>query len=85
VDRTEGGGAGFWAALRHANTAGAVVKLELVTGDNRIVHVETTREQHELLRPTTGERLYVRPRQVRIFVEPGKGLLPPGDVVVPPK
>ncbi|HXB53246.1 MAG TPA: sulfate ABC transporter ATP-binding protein [Vicinamibacteria bacterium] len=85
VDRTEGGGGGFWAALRYANTAGAVVKLELVTGDDRIVHVETTREQYELLRPTTGERLYVRPRQVRIFVEPGKGPPSSADGVMPPK
>jgi sulfate/thiosulfate transport system ATP-binding protein len=68
VDRQDGGG-GFWATLRHANPAGAVVKLELVDGDARVVQVETTREQYEALHPTPGERLYVKPRQVRIFVD----------------
>ncbi len=70
VVRTEGEGGGFWAVLRYANTAGAVVKLELLTGDDRVVQVETSREVFESLHPTTGERLYVRPRQVRIFVTP---------------
>jgi sulfate/thiosulfate transport system ATP-binding protein len=79
VDRSEGSGGGFWATLRYANTAGAVVKLELVSGEDRVVQVETTRDQHERLRPAAGERLYVRPRQVRIFVEPeaaGAGVTP---------
>ena len=50
------------------NPAGAVVKLELEDGEARLVQVETTREQFEALQPAAGERLYVRPRQVRIFV-----------------
>ncbi len=69
VDRTEGEGGGFWSTLRHANAAGVVVKLELMTAEDRVVHVETTREEYERLRPMVGERLYVRPRRVRIFVE----------------
>jgi sulfate transport system ATP-binding protein len=63
-------GGGFWATLGHVNPAGAVIKLELEDGDARVVQVETTREQFEALHPTPGERLYVRPRQVRVFVEP---------------
>jgi sulfate transport system ATP-binding protein len=62
-------GDGFWATLLHATPAGAVVKLELEDGEKHLVHVEMTREQYEALRPTTGERLYVTPRQVHIFVE----------------
>jgi sulfate transport system ATP-binding protein len=69
LDRSEGSGGGFWATLRHVNPAGAVVKLELARDDEGLVHVETTREQFESLRPTPGERLYVRPRQVRVFVD----------------
>jgi hypothetical protein len=30
--------------------------------------VETSREQFEALQPAAGERLYVKPRQVRVFV-----------------
>jgi sulfate transport system ATP-binding protein len=71
VLRTDAAGGGFWATLRHANTAGAVVKLELTAGDDRAVQVETTREQYQALQPATGDRLYVRPRQVRVFVDPG--------------
>jgi hypothetical protein len=50
------------------NPAGAVVKLELEDGEGRAVQVETTREQFEALHPSAGERFYVKPRQVRIFV-----------------
>jgi sulfate transport system ATP-binding protein len=64
----EAEGDGFWATLRHVNPAGAVVKLELEDGEARIVQVETSREQFEALRPAPGERLYVKPRQVRVFV-----------------
>jgi sulfate transport system ATP-binding protein len=68
LGRSEGAGGGFWATLRHVNPAGAVVKLELARDDDGLVQVETTREQFESLHPATGERLYVRPRQVRVFV-----------------
>jgi sulfate transport system ATP-binding protein len=61
-------GDGFWATVRHVNSAGALVKLELEDADARLVQVETSREQYEALRPTAGERLYVRPRRVRVFV-----------------
>ena len=72
LDREEGAGGGFWASLRHVTPAGAVVKLELEDADRRLIQVETTRERFESLRPEPGERLYVRPRQVRIFVERGE-------------
>ena len=49
--------------------AGSVIKLELQDGDRR-VHVETTRDHYAALaHPLAGERLYVKPRQVRVFVE----------------
>jgi sulfate transport system ATP-binding protein len=67
----EAGEGGFWATLRHVNRAGPVVKLELEDVDGRPVHAETGREHFDSLGARTGERLYVRPRQVRIFVEQG--------------
>ena len=63
-------GDGFWATLRHVNPAGAVIKLELEDDEGRLVQVETTRGPFDELRPVVGERLRVRPRQVRIFVAP---------------
>jgi sulfate/thiosulfate transport system ATP-binding protein len=70
LTREETAGGGFWAILRHVNPAGASVKLELTDEDDAAVQVETTREQFEQLHPRTGERFYVRARQVRVFVEP---------------
>jgi sulfate transport system ATP-binding protein len=64
----EAAGEGFWATLRHVIPAGAVIKLELEDGEARLVQVEVSREQFEALRPTAGERLYVKPRQMRVFV-----------------
>jgi sulfate transport system ATP-binding protein len=59
---------GFWATLRYVSPAGAVVKLELADDDGRLVRVESTRSAFEELHPIVGEKLRVRPRQVRIFV-----------------
>jgi sulfate transport system ATP-binding protein len=70
LGRREDGG-GFWAVLRHVNPAGAVVKLELVDAEGRLVQVEAARERFDALHPRVGERLYVTARQVRIFVEAG--------------
>jgi sulfate/thiosulfate transport system ATP-binding protein len=68
VDRTDDGGGGLWATLRHAMPAGAVVRLELEGGDGALLRVEIPRDRHEALRPQVGERLYLRPRQMRVFV-----------------
>jgi hypothetical protein len=47
-----------------------VIKLDFDHGDSALIHAEITREQFETLSPALGERLYVKPRKVRIFVEP---------------
>ena len=62
--------AGFWATLRYVSLAGAAVKLELRDDEGRLVQVEATRAAFDELAPVVGERLRVRPRQVRIFVAP---------------
>jgi len=58
--------------------AGAVIKLELADDEGRLVQVESTRGAYEELRPAVGERLRVRPRQVRIFVAPPAPPAPKG-------
>ena len=68
VERTEAGGGGFWATLRHATPAGAVVRLELEGADGAVLQVEVPRQRHEALLPQIGERLYLRPRHMRVFV-----------------
>ena len=67
VTRTESGN-GLWAILEIANLAGAVVKLELVDDERKLLQVEVSRERYEVLNPSIGERLYVRPKKLRVFV-----------------
>jgi transposase-like protein len=45
------------------------VRLELEGDDAAILQVEIPRDRHEALRPQLGERLYLRPRQVRVFLD----------------
>jgi sulfate/thiosulfate transport system ATP-binding protein len=70
VAREQGPGGGLWATLRHASPAGAVVKLELESEAGEVLRVEASRERYEALAPRPGERLYVRPRGLHVFVEP---------------
>jgi sulfate transport system ATP-binding protein len=67
VARTDTGD-GLWAILEIANIAGAIVKLELVDDDRNVLQVEVAREHYDGLSPKMGERLYVRPRRLRVFV-----------------
>jgi len=69
VTRTPGQ-AGFWATLRHATPAGAVVRLELEDAEGTLLHVEMPRERHAELGPRLGERLFLQPRALRVFVDP---------------
>ncbi|MGE5126434.1 MAG: sulfate/molybdate ABC transporter ATP-binding protein [Betaproteobacteria bacterium] len=64
------GEAGFWATLRHATPAGAVVRLELEDAEGALLQVEIPRERHAALAPRLGEKLYLQPRALRVFVDP---------------
>jgi sulfate transport system ATP-binding protein len=69
VERTEEAGGGLWATLRHATPAGGVVRLELEGTDGASLHVEIPRDRHDALRPLLGERLYLRPRRISVFLD----------------
>jgi sulfate transport system ATP-binding protein len=66
VTREDVGG-GLWATLRHASPAGAFVKVDLTDPDGKLLHVEVGREQFDALAVNQGDRLYVRPRRLRVF------------------
>jgi sulfate transport system ATP-binding protein len=68
VDRVAGEG-GFWATLRRARPAGALVRLELEDDDGALLQVELPRERHAALRPAPGERLYLQARRLRVFLD----------------
>jgi sulfate/thiosulfate transport system ATP-binding protein len=66
VTRDDVGG-GLWATMRHASPAGALVKVDLMDGNGKLLHVEIGREQFEALAVLQGDRVYVRPRRMRVF------------------
>jgi sulfate transport system ATP-binding protein len=69
VARAAEGDGGIWAVVRHVNAAGAVIKLELEAADGGALRVDMSPERHETLAPQLGERLYVQPRRLRLFLE----------------
>jgi sulfate/thiosulfate transport system ATP-binding protein len=60
-------GGGLWATLMHASPAGALVKIDLSDPDGKLLHAEISREVFDSLRLSQGERVYVRPRRLRVF------------------
>jgi sulfate transport system ATP-binding protein len=67
ISRTDHGG-GLWATVIDVRAAGAVVKIEAEGGDGRLLQVELGREEYQVIRATVGERVYVKPRRVRVFM-----------------
>jgi sulfate transport system ATP-binding protein len=59
----------MWATVRHVNAAGPVVKLELEGEGASVLRVDLSRERYAALSPQVGERLYVQPRRLRVFVD----------------
>jgi sulfate transport system ATP-binding protein len=68
VSRTDQGN-GLWTTLGHITPAGPVVRLELKTGDGRLINVDLARSEHEALGLATGDQLHVAPRRARVFLE----------------
>jgi sulfate transport system ATP-binding protein len=68
VSRSETG-SGLWAVLEQVASAGAMVRLELAGAHGGPIHAELGRDQFERLAVQPGDRLYVTPRKVRVFVE----------------
>jgi sulfate transport system ATP-binding protein len=68
LSRSDEGGGGLWAKLIEVNTTGGFVKLELNDDEARLIQVHLSRDAHDALGPTVGERLYVKPRTLRVFL-----------------
>lgn len=64
-------GGGLWATVGDVRIAGALVKIELTDPGGGLIQVELGRDQYERLGVTSGQRLYVTPRRVRVFTSPG--------------
>jgi sulfate transport system ATP-binding protein len=73
IARTETEG-GLWAVLREASGAGPLVRLQLSCADGNPLQVEIAREPYRTLQIEPGERIYVKPRRVHVFVDAGDGI-----------
>ena len=60
---------GMPAAVQHVHPIGPVVRIELLH-DSEIIEVELSRERHEALQLTIGQRVWFRPRQMKVFGAP---------------
>jgi sulfate transport system ATP-binding protein len=58
---------GLWATVRDVRVSGALVKMELTDAAGNLIHVELGREQWEASRAAPGQRVYVKPKRVRVF------------------
>ncbi len=67
LSRTELSG-GLWAVVNTVAQAGSVTRIELADLEGRAIQVELSRERYLELTPTAGERFYVTPRNVRVFL-----------------
>jgi sulfate transport system ATP-binding protein len=67
LSRTELSG-GLWAIVKMVTQAGSVARIELADLEGRSIQVELSRERYLELTPAAGERFYVTPRNVRVFL-----------------
>ena len=68
LTRSDDGG-GLWARLDAINATAAAIKLELTDEDGKLIRVEMGRDSYAALAPQRGERLYVKPRRLRVFLK----------------
>jgi sulfate transport system ATP-binding protein len=67
LSRTELSG-GLWAIVVSVAQTGSLARVELADDEARPMQVELSRERFVELAPTAGERFYVTPRNVRVFL-----------------
>ena len=67
VGRTDEGG-GLWTVVTDVRAVGALVKMEVEDADRRLIQVELGREEYQQVRAIIGERVYLKPRRVRVFM-----------------
>jgi len=69
IHRKGNGKPGFAATVQHINAAGPQVKVDLLAESGEAVHVELTQERFRALRLSSGEGVYVCPREINVFVD----------------
>jgi sulfate transport system ATP-binding protein len=67
IDRQPNGGSHFRARIKHINSAGPLVKVEVVAEWGDPVRIEMTQERFKALQLTKGESVFVIPKDVKVF------------------
>ncbi len=62
---------GFRATVRHINSAGPQVKVELTATSGDPVHVELPHDRYQALKLTPGAEVFVVPRDINVFIDEG--------------
>jgi ABC-type sulfate/molybdate transport systems ATPase subunit len=66
----------FRATIEHLNTAGPLVKVELVTETGTVVHVEVSQERYRQLELHRGAEIFVRVKDLQVFPQYRNGHQP---------
>ena len=70
LSRENGGDAAFRAVIHHIHAVGPVVRLELVREDDtEVIEAELPRERFDQLALRSGEQVFLRPRNLRVFLQ----------------
>jgi len=70
IERSRQDSAAFKAEVKHIQKLGPSVRVTLsIDGNGEFIEAELTRDIYQNLGLQQGEQVYVRPRQVRVFVE----------------
>ena len=69
IQRHPNGGSHFLATVKHINSAGPLVKVEVLTEWGDPVHVEMSQEKFRALQLAKQETLFVIPREVKFYHE----------------
>ncbi len=68
LDRIRGNGGSIEAIIRDIHAAGALVRLDLERSDSQgMIEAELTRDRYNELELQEGERVFVRPRNLRVL------------------
>jgi sulfate transport system ATP-binding protein len=67
IDRQPNGGSHFRARIKHINSAGPLVKVEVIAEWGDTVRIEMTQERFKALQLTKDESVFVIPKDVKVF------------------
>jgi sulfate transport system ATP-binding protein len=69
IDRSQSDATAMKARIKHIQKLGPAVRVTLTLENGEFIEAELTREQYQNQGLQQGESVFVRPRQVRVFVE----------------